>query len=157
MNKLLLLPLLFILFLSSCKKDEPVLSTTMNLEVMKQKKSSTGEITVEPTSAIIHVWSAENREFDVNASPDIHFGSIYDKTTKSFQTMRYGAIGIRMREHIQPGRYFANVLLPKSSNKGSLAYSYTYFEIKKGENLDLTKIFSHDVESGVYEDWDLNK
>lgn len=158
MNKLLLLPLLVLLLLSSCKEEEePVLRTEMNLEVMKQKRSSSGEITVEPVSAIIYVWNAENRDFDVNASPDIHFGSAYDKLNGTSQTMRYGSIGIRMREAVQPGRYFAYVLLPKTASSGSLAHSYTYFEIKKGETLDLTKTFSHDAAPNTFEDWDKNK
>ena len=157
MKKLLLLPLLLVLLLSSCKKEEPVLATRMELQVMKQKKSSSGKVTVEPTTAMIHVWNAENKEFDVNASPDIQYGSAYDKLSESSHTMKYGAIGSSMKEGIKPGRYFVYVVLPKSSGNGSLAYSYSYFDVKKGETIKLAKTFSHDVGEGMYEDWDKNK
>lgn len=159
MKKLLLLPFILLLSLSACKKDgnEPVPDTVINLEVMKQKKSSSGTITAEPESAIIYMWNAEDREFDVAASPDIQYGAAYDRVNDTSVTMKYGAIGSRMKEKIIPGRYFIYVVLPKSSKSGSLAYSYTYIDIKEGETLNLTKTFSHDLGAGMYEEWSKNK
>ncbi|PKV66887.1 hypothetical protein [Pontibacter ramchanderi] len=154
--KTILVPLLVFLLFASCKDEkdpEPVSETIMDLKVMKQKKSSSGQTITEPASAIIHVWKAENREFDVAASPDIHFGYVYDKISQSYVTMNYGAIGSKMRERIEPGKYFVFVLLPKSSDNTSLAYSYSYFEIKKGETLNLVRTFSHNVSPGAYESW----
>ncbi|WP_187262302.1 hypothetical protein [Pontibacter beigongshangensis] len=107
--------------------------------------------------AIIHVWQAENKDFDLALSPDIQVGNVYDKNTASFHTIDYGAIGSTMNEKVLPGRYFVYVLLPKSAGNGGLMYSYTYFEIKKGETLPLKKIFSHDTPTGTFEPWDQNK
>jgi hypothetical protein len=161
MRYLLLFPLVVFLLLSSCKdKDKektPIPATKVILEVMKQSKSSSGQTTLAPASSIIHVWVADNRDFDVAASPDIHVGSVFDKTSNSFKTIKYGAIGSRMNEAIEPGKYFVYVLLPKSSASGSLAYSYTYFEIKQGETLPLRKTFSSDIGSGQFESWEKNK
>lgn len=159
MKKLILLPILALIFLFSCEKDspKPEVPTLMNLKVMKEKKLSSGTINTEPKTAIIHVWNAEGSEFDVAASPDIIFGYAYDKSSASFKTMKYGAIGSVMKEKIEPGRYFVYVLLPKSSEKSSLAYSYSYFEIKAGQTLDLLKVFNYDVSPGTFEQWDENQ
>ncbi|MDO6389265.1 hypothetical protein Q4E40_03940 [Pontibacter sp. BT731] len=159
MKKFILLPILALFFLFSCEKDspKPELPTLMNLKVMKEKKLSSGTITTEPKTAIIHVWNAENSEFDIDASPDIIFGYAYDKSSASFKTMKYGAIGSVMKEKIEPGRYFIYVLLPKSSDRSSLAYSYSYFEIKAGQTLDLFKVFSYDISSGTFEQWSENQ
>lgn len=159
MKKRILLPILALIFLFSCEKDspKPELPTLMNLKVMIEKKLSSGTIATEPKTAIIHVWNAEGSEFDIAASPDILFGYAYDRSSASFKTMKYGAIGSVMREKIEPGRYFVYVLLPKSSDSSSLAYSYSYFEIKAGQTLDLFKVFSHDIGSGTYEQWGDNQ
>ncbi|MCC9134859.1 lipoprotein [Pontibacter silvestris] len=152
--KKLLFPLLILLILSACIDEEPEPITKMDLVVTKENKLSSGSITAESKMAIIHVWQADNREFDVDASPDIQLGYAYDKESNSFQTMNYGAVGKRMNERIKPGRYFIYVLLPKSSAEGSLAYSYTYFDIKEGETASLSKTFSYDVASGAFEAWE---
>jgi hypothetical protein len=160
MKNHLLIPLLLLLFLAACKDEQekpPTPTTKIILEVKKQSKNASGQKTIEAVPAIIHMWPAENCEFDVGASPDIHFGYAFDKASNSYKTMKYGAIGSRMSEVIKPGRYFVYVLLPKSSSSGSLAYSYTYFDIKEGENLQLSKTFSVDIGSGQYESWEKNK
>ncbi|WP_439882369.1 hypothetical protein ACSX1A_04215 [Pontibacter sp. MBLB2868] len=157
MKKSFILPLFFLLLLSACKDDEPDPETRMIVEVKKQQQSSSGSITTEKSQAIIHVWEAENREFDVAASPDIYLGNIYDKTSETFKTLEYGAIGSRMSEKVEPGRYFIYILLPKSSGNGSLAYTYTYFTIKEGETLKLEKTFGFDLAEGSFEKWDKNK
>jgi hypothetical protein len=162
MKFLLLFPLFVLFLFSSCKdkdddEQQPTPATKVILEVMKQSKSSSGQVSLVPASAIIHMWVADNSDFDVAASPEIHVGSAFDKTSNSFKTMKYGAIGSRMSETIEPGRYFVYVLLPKSSGSGSLAYSYTYFEIKQGETLNLKKTFGSEVGSGQFESWEKNK
>lgn len=156
----ILVTLLATLLFISCKEEStpaPKPETIMDLKVMQQRKLSSGQIVAEPTQAIIHVWKAENRDFDVSSSPDIHYGYVFDKQSQSFVTMDYGAIGSKMRERIEAGKYFVHVLLPKSSNNTSLAYSYSYFEIKTGETLNLVKTFSHDISPESYEDWEKNK
>ncbi|MFD2512608.1 hypothetical protein ACFSRY_01905 [Pontibacter locisalis] len=159
MRKSFLLPILFLIIFTSCKDDEPevIPETRLTIEVSKQEASSTGSISTERTTAIIHVWEAAGRDFDVSKSPDIYLGNVYDNNSETYKTIEYGAIGSRMVEKIEPGRYFVYVLLPKSNNSGSLAYSYTYFDIKKGDNLKLSKTFSHDLDEGIYEKWDKNR
>ncbi len=158
MKRFLLLPIMILVLLAACKKEqEQEPATRVNIDVMRQSKSSSGQITAHPTSAIIHIWAADNCEYDVEASPDISVGAAFDKTSNSYKTMKYGAIGSSMNEKVKPGRYFVYVLLPKSSSKGSLAHSYTYFEVKQGQTLSLTKTFSYDVETGEFENWEENK
>ncbi|GAA4434215.1 hypothetical protein GCM10023188_24880 [Pontibacter saemangeumensis] len=148
--------------MTGCKdEDEPEpepLPSAVDADIKKQVKYSSGAIETKPASAIIHIWSAEDADFDVEASgTDIYVGSAYDKNSGEFKTAIYGSVGSRMKEPVEPGKYFIYVLLKKSSSSGSLAYSHTYFEIKEGENLQLKKTFSHDVPSGAYEEWDKNK
>jgi hypothetical protein len=130
----------------------------MSLSVKKQEKSSTQQITDKPVNAIIHVWNAENSDFDVAASgSDIYVGYAYDKTSKTYKDATYGAVGSAMLETIKPGRYFVYVVLSKTSRAGSLAYSYTYVDVKEGQVLQISKTFSHDVASGAFEAWEKNK
>ncbi|MFT2011547.1 hypothetical protein ACMA1I_22945 [Pontibacter sp. 13R65] len=155
MNKKILF-LFFIVLMSACKRDnepapEPV--SRFILSVSKETMSSTGEITAEPIKAIIHVWKAENSNFDVNASPNLFVGEVYDKTSGTFRSIEYGAIGTKMNEMLQPGRYFVYVLLPKSTGSSDLAYSYTYIDIKEGKNLSLTKTFKYTTGAGMYDAW----
>lgn len=158
MKKSCLLPILILLFFSACKdKEEPAPETKLTVEVRKQVKSSSGDISKERTTAIIQIWEAQGRDFDVSKSPDIHLGNAYDSNSETYKTIKYGAIGSRMVEKIEPGRYFIYVLLPKSSEGSSLVYSYTYFTIEEGEELNLQKTFSYNLAEGAYEAWDKNK
>lgn len=132
--------------------------TRLILKVSKQELAGAGQFTAQPTPAIIHVWKAENREFDVPASAsDIYLGFAHDKVSKTSYTADYGAVGSAMNEEIEPGKYFIYVLLNKSANTGSLAHSYTYFEIKEGQKLNLKKTFAYNVGTEQYEDWNKNK
>jgi hypothetical protein len=157
MKKLLLLSLSILTFLTACKKEkEAEPKTRVIVDITKQNISASGEIIEKPTLAIIQIWSAEGSDFDINASPDIHVGYAFDKNTGSFKTINRGAIGSSMNERLAPGRYFVYVFLPKSSGKGSLAYSYTYFDIKQGETLKIVKTFSHSDCTGEFESWEKN-
>ena len=158
MKKVLLFPLLLCLFLTACKEEDPEPApTTIDADIFKKVKNASGSISTKPASAIIHVWPAEDRDFDVEASgPDIYVGSIYDKNSGDYVTAEYGAVGNRIDEPIKPGKYFIYVVLMKSSESGSLAYSYKYFEVKEGETLELKKTFSHDVPSETFEAWEKN-
>jgi hypothetical protein len=158
MKKLLILPLLFLLAFTGCKKDgDGPADTRLALTIFKQEQSSTGDITEIPASAIVHVWKAEGRDFDVAASgTDINIGYAYDKTTQTSYTANHGAVGNTMREKIEPGRYFVYVVLPKSANAGSQAYSHTYFDIKEGQTKTLKKVFSYNVANNQFENWAKN-
>ncbi|MCX2741736.1 hypothetical protein [Pontibacter anaerobius] len=161
MKNLLFLIMLPVIMLFSCKEDDPEPAEKRGqiiLDIKKQTKDSSGKIGVKPQYATVYVWNAENRNFDVDASgTDVYLGYALDNTSNSFKTSDYGAVGYRMDEKIEPGKYFIFVMLPKSSSRGSLANSYTYFEVKAGEALEMEKIFSHDIESEQTEAWDKNK
>lgn len=161
MKKVLLFPLFLCLFLTTACKDEDEPEpqpTIIDVVVRKEVETASGSVKEEPASAIIHLWPAEDRDFDVEASgTDIYIGYAYDKNTGEYKTAKYGSVGSSMNERIEPGKYFIYVLLMKSSRSGSLAYSHTYFEIKEGETLELEKTFSHDVPSETFEEWDKNK
>ncbi len=159
MKKLLILPLLILLAFTGCKKDDEGPSETrMALTIFKQEQSATGQITEVPVSAIVHVWKAEGRDFDVAASgADVNVGYLYDKTSQTSYTATAGAVGNSMREKIEPGRYFVYVVLNKSSSAGSQAYSHTYFNVKEGETETLKKTFSFDAANNQFESWAKNK
>jgi len=161
MKKALLLPLLLCLFLTACKEDETdpgPLETLIDVDVRKEVKAASGSVKREPATAIIHIWPAEGRDFDVEASgSDIYIGSAYDKNSGEYKAAKYGSVGSHMNEPIEPGKYFVYVVLMKSSKSGSQAYSYKYFDIKEGETLELKKTFSHDVPSETFEAWDKNQ
>jgi hypothetical protein len=160
MKKNLLLPLLLFVFLTACKDEEdaPEPQTRIDLEVSKQKLDSSGKVTVNRAPAIIHIWKAEDRDYDVEASSsDMYIGYAYDKVSGTHKTAEYGSVGSVAKEVVKPGRYFVYVLLMKSSSAGSLAYSYTTVDVKEGETLALKKVFSHDIGTEQYEEWDKNK
>lgn len=161
MKKVLLLPLFLFLSLTACKDEddpEPEPESSIVVEVRKEVKAASGAVTKEHVSAIIHIWPAEGRDFDVEASgSDIYIGYAYDKNSGDYETAENGSVGWRMNEPIEPGRYFIYVVLKKSTDSGSLAYSYRYFDVKEGEKVILTKNFSHNVPSETFEEWDKNK
>ena len=162
MKKILLFPLFLCLFLTSCKDDEipepEQKPGFVDADIKKQVKYSSGFISAEPATAIIHIWDADSAEFDVEASgADMRIGYAYDKLSGEYKTSKYGSIGSRMSEPVVPGKYFIYVVLMKSPGTGSMAYSYTYFEVEEGKELELKKTFSYDVASEAYEEWDKNK
>ena len=163
MKKYLLFPLFLCLFLTACKDEESdpepePLPSAVDADVKKQVKAASGAISAKPASAIIHIWPADNSDFDVEASgSDVYIGYAYDKVSGEYKTAKYGSVGTRMNEPVEPGKYFIYVLLMKSSGSGSLAYSHTYFEVKEGEKMKLSKTFSYDVPSETFEEWDKNK
>jgi len=159
MKKALLLPLFLFLLLTACKdEDDPEPVTKVVVDTKKQEKSPDGKITTVSASAIVHIWNAENADFDVEASgSDVYIGYIYDKNTDDYVTADYGSVGAHMNEIIEPGKYFVYVLLMKSAGSSSLAYSYKYFEVKEGETATLKKVFSHNAPAGAFEEWDRNK
>jgi hypothetical protein len=160
MKRILLLPLLFFVFLTACKDEEDAAEpqTRINIEVSKQKLDSSGKVTVNRAPAIIHIWNAEDKDFDVEASSsDMYIGYAYDKVSGTYKTAEYGSVGSVAKEVVKPGKYFVYVLLMKSSSTGSLAHSYTTVDVKEGETLELKKVFSHDVGTEQYEEWEKNQ
>ncbi|WP_161890667.1 hypothetical protein [Pontibacter russatus] len=162
MKKFLLFPLFLCLFLTSCKDEEipepEQKPGFVDADIKKQVKYSSGFIGEKAATAIIHIWDADSADFDVEASgSDLRIGYAYDKVSGEYKTSKYGSIGSRMSEPVVPGKYFIYVVLMKSSDSGSMAYSYTYFDVAEGKELELKKTFSHDVPSEAYEPWEKNK
>lgn len=143
----------------SCKKDdaaEP--SAKMELGVFKiTQDSATGKTSRTQAVATIWMWNTENRELDVAASgSEIYLGRIYDKTTKTYVSSEFGAIGTSMIETIKPGNYLIYVMLNKSDLPGSQAYSYTTVQVSDDQKLSFKKIFSLNVGTQQYEPWEKN-
>lgn len=150
--------LLILLFITACKEeDTPSPKTRYDIEVRKQIKDSAGKVTAKPTLALIYMWPSEGRDFDVSASgSDVYAGAVYDKNSGTLVTAKYGAVGAVMNEEVEPGKYFVYVTLPKSSEQSSLVHSYTYFELKEGETLEVRKTFGYSLTPGQFEEWGKN-
>ena len=159
MKKLLILPLLILTILTSCNQVDDTVTPPSRVVINVNKQFiENGSTVTKPANAIIHLWKAEDRDFDVAASgEDIYVGYAYDKTSKSSFNADYGSVGFAINEDLTPGRYFVYVVLNKSSASGSQAYTHTYIDIKAGERFFYSKVFSHDVGNQQYEVWTKNR
>lgn len=160
-KQLLLLLLLPAVLSASCSKSEsestPVESKPgYIIHVKRNDKLSTGELVANYTkAAAIHVWKADNKDFLISSITDGVSGYAYDNTTKASIKADYTYVSSSdVTQNVDPGKYFVFVILPEQSNGGSFAYSHKTFEVKKGDVITLTKIFSTSTKSLSFEDWD---
>ncbi|PSR56138.1 hypothetical protein AHMF7605_22850 [Adhaeribacter arboris] len=155
--------LLAVFTFSGCKKDEEVNpdeeSAKVDLGVFKiTQDPATGKAVKAPITCTIWMWRTENRDYDIAASgSEIYVGRIFDKTTKTYVSAEYGAIGVVMTEKIKPGKYLVYVVINKSDLPGSQAYSYKNVEIGADQTLNFKKVFSQNVGTMQFEDWEKNQ
>ena len=145
----------------SCEKEEVDAepSAQVDLGVFRVTQDPTsGKFSKTPAQSTIWMWRSDNREFDVTASgTEVYLGRLYDNKTKTYVSADYGAIGVIMTETIRPGKYFVYVMLNKSDQPGSQAYSYTQVEIGADQKFKFTKTFSSNVGNLQYEAWEKNQ
>ena len=161
-NLLSVLTLLTLLVFGGCKKDdevEPIPTGDIDLGIFKLTPDpETGKATRKAVQSTIWMWKTDDRNLDLTASgSEIYLGRILDKNTNKFVSAEYGAIGINMREKVETGKYLLYVFINKSDQKGSQAYTYTNVEIKEDKKVSIRKVFSQDIGTQQYEDWNLNK
>lgn len=158
-----LLSVLFLLVLfafSACQKDEdqnPI--AEVDLGVFKVTTDSTsGKAVKTPINCTIWMWNTDNRELDIAASgAEVYVGRALDKRTNTYVSAQYGAIGVLMTEQIKPGNYLVYVVINKSDEPGSQAYSYTQVTIGAEQKLTFTKVFSRNVGTQQFEEWEENQ
>lgn len=161
-NLLSILSLLALFTFGGCKKDDevqPEPTADIDLGVFKiTQDPATGKSVRTPLVCTIWMWGSDNREFDIAASgSEIYVGRILDKKTQTYASAEYGAIGVQMTEQIKPGKYLVYVVINKSDQPGSQAYSYKYVEVGDDKKLSFKKVFSKDIGSMQYEEWDKNQ
>ncbi len=159
-NLFSILSLLSLFMFASCKKEEVEPDTAdIDLGIYKLTQDPTsGKMSKTAVKSTIWLWSSDNRQLDTPVpSTDIYLGSLYDKQSKTLVNAEYGAIGVSMIETIKPGKYLVYVMLNKSDQPGSLAYSYKEIEVGADKKLTFTKIFSSNVGNEQYEEWDKNQ
>lgn len=160
-NLFFILLLLSIFSFVSCKKDdvdaEPLAQVDLGVYRITEDPT-TGKTARTPANSTIWLWNSDNREYDINASgTEIYLGRIYDTKTKTFVSADQGAIGTVMTETIKPGKYMVYVMLNKSDQPGSQAYSYTQVEIGADQKFKFTKTFSLTLGDQQYEEWEKNQ
>lgn len=147
------------IWLFSCSKDSEQQNANETqsgfiLDVKKNEKLSTGEI-VEKNTEIwaIHVWKANKADFEIRSTSEAVNGYAYDKiTSKSIKSDIFSVIS-PLEKKVEPGRYFVFVTLGYNVGNGRLAYSYTNFEVIKGDIAFVKKVFTTQVGSRDYEEW----
>jgi hypothetical protein len=138
MKKALLMVMLTI-WLFSCSKGSKPQNTNeaqsgFILDIKKNEKLATGEI-VEKNTEIwaIHIWNANKADFEIRSTSDALNGYAYDKITgKSIKSDIFSVIS-PLEKKVEPGRYFVYVSLGYNVGNSRLAYSYTNFDVKKGD------------------------
>ncbi|QMU30067.1 hypothetical protein [Adhaeribacter radiodurans] len=162
-NLFSILLLLVVFSFSGCQKDDEVnpdeASAQVDLGVFKITQDPTsGKAVKAPLNCTIWMWRTENHDYDVAASgSEIYVGRIFDKTTKTYVSAEYGAIGVVMTEKIKPGKYLVYVVINKSDQLGSQAYSYTNVEVGAEKTLNIKKVFSQNVGTMQFEAWEKNQ
>ena len=146
MKKLLFLfSICFILF--SCSSDDNSEKDSQNGTLIFSSyyvdKLSTGEDheIIQPL-AVIHIWNADNTDFDFEKSKDdLLSGYIYDKTQNKSLKANYSILNTwTITNELKAGKYVIYVNYGEKTNgKATFAHSYTYFEIKKNEATILKK------------------
>ena len=148
MKKLLLLFGIIISF-TACSDDEGVpvnenKNGSLSFDSYYVDKLSTGEERKTAQSlAIIHIWNADDTDFDFEKSKnDLMSGYVYDNIEgKSLKANRTYMNKWTLSEELKPGKYviYVNYGQKVSSKQTEFSYSYTYFEIKKQEVTFLKK------------------
>ncbi len=152
--------LLAILLLSCSKKDsttEPETKEGYIIDVKKNRKLTTGEIVAENTQvSVIHVWKIEgNNNVTIKNPFDAITGFAFDNTANKSVKANYTYVyKSHVSEQVPVGNYLVYVQLDESVGVGRQAYTYTTFQVKKGEFENLNKVFTSKVTTGSYEAWD---
>lgn len=154
----IILSILIITFVS-CSKEERkprpnVHITGYSIDIGINDKSTSGQI-IEHTApvAVIHVWRADNKNYEILSVGDAIGGYATDKSSDRLESAYYSSLSSPITEKAIPGKYFVFVVLDESPTVGKFSYSYTSFEVVKGEQTLLKKTFTSHVADNQFEDW----
>jgi len=147
--------LLLIPFIFSCKKDTPKPDkvTGFQIIVKQDTKLQSGQFVANDVPAIVFVWKADGKDFDLTNTRDMVSGYVFDNN--SGVSLKYDYTGYAPIANNAPiGRYFVYVIIT-DSGYGQYAYSYTYFNVtdNNGDIDVLKKVFTTNATTLSYEDW----
>jgi len=147
-----------LLFVSCTKYERKQRQSTdvtgFSIDVGLNDKLSTGEIIENPAPvAVMHVWRADNKNYEILSVEDAVSGYATDKTSDRLESASFHILGSRVSQKVGQGKYFVFVMLDESPSVGKFAYSYTSFEVIKGEKTTLKKTFTSRVTDKQFEDW----
>ena len=166
--KKLLSFLTIVLLTLSCSRSEsndvqvedPLYGTNkggVHVSVFYKKKLSSGELIEEKlTPAVIHIWDATNRDFDVEKSgTSIITGYLFDKNTQqSVKPIITSTYKTSFFETLKAGKYFVYINTGDQTDYSipKWNYSYSYFETKYKEDTKMKKVFV--LQTGTsYQPW----
>ena len=128
--------------------------TGFSIQVSINDKSSTGQITESAAPvAMIHVWKSDNRNFAILSVGQAVDGYATDLISGRLESAYYTSLFSPASDNAIPGKYFVFVMLDESPAVGKYSYSYTSFEVVKGERTQLKKTFTSHVNDAKFEDW----
>jgi|SRR5690606_7320092 len=140
------------LILFSCSSDDNSEKDSQNGTLIFNSyyvdKLSTGEDheIIQPL-AVIHIWNADNTDFDFEKSKDdLLRGYIYDKIQNKSLKANFSLLNTStLTSEFNAGKYVIYVNYGEKTNgRATFAHSYTYFEIKKNEVTILKKYLKKD-------------
>jgi hypothetical protein len=155
-------PVLMLLFVSCTKHERKPRQRTdftgFSVDVGINDKSSTGQIIENPAPvSIIHVWKANNKQFEIIKVSDAVDGYATEMTSGRLESASYHLRGSSVSQRTTEGKYFVFLMLDESPSIGKFAYSYTTFEVIKGEKTTLKKTFTSRVGNTLFEDWNASE
>jgi hypothetical protein len=127
--------------------------TGFTIEVQINDKSS-GQITQRSAQvAMIHVWKSDNRNFQILSVGRAVDGYATDVLSDRLESAYYTSLSSPASERATPGKYFVFVMLDDGPTVGKFAYSFTSFEVIKGQETELKKTFTTHVGDNEFEEW----
>ena len=154
----IIFPILMLLFLSCTKYERKQRQrpnpTGFTIDVTINDKSSAGQITerVAPV-AMIHVWKSDNRNFHIISVGQAIDGYATDVLSNRLVSAYYTSLSSPASDRAAEGKYFVFVMLDDTPSSGKFCYSYTSFEVIKGEETNLKKTFTSRVSNNQFEEW----
>lgn len=149
--------LLFAIAFFACSKNDKKeldVKSGFIIDIKTNSSLSTGQIISNPSSiGVIHVWKADSKNFEISSSSDAIQGYAFDKISQTSIKSDYTSFSSHFTSQVLPGKYFVYVTLDGSEDYGKFAYSFTTFEVAKGEIATLTKTFTTKRVSLSFEDW----
>ena len=152
----ILFPVLLLLFLSCTKEQRKPRQylTGYSIAVAMNEKLSNGQI-IENSApvGVIHVWKADNKNYEILSVADAVDGYATDKSSDRLESAYYSSLSSPITEKATEGKYFIFIMLDETPATGKFAYSYTSFEVIKGQQTTLKKTFTSHVVNSQFEDW----
>lgn len=160
--KKLLFPLFVALLtvtIGCSKKEAPKPDTITGFQIIVKQNSElqSGQFVANDIAAIVYVWKADGKDFDLTNTSDMLKGYVFDKNSGT--SLKYDFTGnAPIANRTAVGRYFVYVIVT-ASGYGQYAYSYTYFDVtnNNGDINVMTKIFTTHAHTISFEDWNMTE